>query len=216
MQQKSLAPPLCLRLRALAAPLAGVGGFAAVLFGGQGFGQTLQSAPRAGSSRVRDRRGTDVGRVALALLLLALLLSSGCSLHSAPDVPSGGKKVSGASISKTALSTVGARYTYGGSTPAKGFDCSGLVCWSYGKYGVSMPRTAREQSKVGSSVSKSNLRPGDLVVFKNSGGMHTGIYTGKGRFVHSPGRGKTVRVDNINAKYWKKTFVAGRRHRQLY
>lgn len=148
-----------------------------------------------------------------ALLVLSLAMAAGgCSLPK--KVPTG-PMVAGARVSNTALSTVGTRYVSGGTTPNKGFDCSGLVCWAYAQNGLNMPRTAREQSKVGSSVSKKSLREGDLVVFKIRGGMHTGIYTGKGKFVHSPSRGKTVREDKIDSIYWKDKFVAGRRHNRL-
>jgi cell wall-associated NlpC family hydrolase len=149
---------------------------------------------------------------ALALLLALALFFQGCSLHSGPSQGT----ASGNSISRTALSTVGTRYAYGGAHPSKGFDCSGLVCWVYSQNGLRLPRTAREQSQVGSAVSKSGLRPGDLVVFKIQSDLHTGIYTGQGKFVHSPSSGKTVRVDKLTNKYWLNKFVAGRRHRQLY
>lgn len=153
---------------------------------------------------------------ALALLCL-LLFASGCSLRSsAPDMTGHGPKVPGAAISKTALSTVGAPYKYGGICPVNGFDCSGLVTWVYARNGVAVPRTAREQSRLGASVSQSSLRPGDLVVFKIRGGLHTGIYTGNGRFVHSPSSGKRVRQDAINDSYWRGKFVAGRRHARIY
>jgi len=151
----------------------------------------------------------------LALLCLALF-ASGCSLRSTPQAVDHGPKVPGMAISKTALTTVGTPYSYGGSTPAKGFDCSGLVAWAYERHGVKVPRTAKEQSILGSSVSKSALQPGDLVVFQISSGLHTGIYTGKGRFVHSPSTGKRVRVDDMNSKYWRGKFVAGRRHARIY
>lgn len=153
----------------------------------------------------------------LALLCLALC-ASGCSLPKSGqgDLSASGPPVAGAAISKTALTTVGTPYKYGGSNPSKGFDCSGLVSWSYARHGVPVPRTAREQSRLGASVSKSSLKPGDLVVFRISSGLHTGIYTGKGRFVHSPSTGKRVRVDDINNKYWKGKFVAARRHSRVY
>lgn len=165
------------------------------------------AALRAGS-RYRPGRLFLAGMLALSLALAA----GGCSLPK--KVPSG-PTVAGSRVSNTALSAIGTRYVSGGTTPNKGFDCSGLVCWAYAQNGVSMPRTAREQSKVGSSVSKKSLRAGDLVVFKIRGGMHTGIYTGKGKFVHSPSRGKTVREDKIDSIYWNDKFVAGRRHNRL-
>ena len=151
----------------------------------------------------------------LALLCLALF-ASGCSLHSTPKTAGHDSKVSGTAISKTALSTVGTPYVYGGSTPAKGFDCSGLVAWAYASNGVKVPRTAKEQSTFGSAVPKRALKPGDLVVFRISSGLHTGIYTGRGRFVHSPSSGKRVRVDDMNSRYWRGKFVAARRHHRVH
>lgn len=147
-------------------------------------------------------------------ILLCFLACSGCTLPREP-APSG-RTASGAAISQTALTTIGTRYCYGGSSPAKGFDCSGLVLWAYGKNGLNVPRTANEQSRMGYAVSKGNLRPGDLVVFKTRSGLHTGIYTGKGRFVHSPRSGTSVREESIDSKYWRGRFIAGRRHAGVY
>lgn len=149
-----------------------------------------------------------------AFVLCLLFFVSGCSLHATP--PPESASAAGSAISRTALSTVGTRYTYGGTQPDKGFDCSGLVCWSYARHGLKQPRTAKAQSANGAAVSRGALQPGDVVVFKTKSGMHTGIYTGKGRFVHSPGTGKRVRVDSLEDKYWRGCFVAGRRHHGVY
>lgn len=162
---------------------------------------------------LRDMLGR-AAHVAAFVLCLCLLASAGCSLPK--EHGTGGGRASGAAISKTALSTIGTRYAYGGATPAKGFDCSGLVMWSYAKHGLHVPRTAREQSAMGYAVSKGSLKPGDLVVFKTRSGLHTGIYTGKGRFVHSPRSGTTVREEAIDGNYWRGRFVAGRRHANVY
>lgn len=140
-------------------------------------------------------------------------LIGGCSLRSSPSDHGDAK---GTAISREALSHIGVRYVYGGSSPGQGFDCSGLVCWAYGRSGVNMPRTAREQSKVGDKIGKGNLRPGDVVVFRVKSGLHTGIYTGQNKFVHSPGRGKVVRIDDMSSDYWKNRFLAGRRHTLLH
>ncbi len=149
----------------------------------------------------------------LAGLLLCVTLSAGCSTRSA-TAPLGGSP-DGNAVCSTALSAVGIPYASGGSEPSEGFDCSGLVLWAYGRNGLAMPRTAKAQSKVGSAVDKEYLQPGDLVVFKIRRRLHTGIYTGSGRFVHSPSRGKDVREDNINSEYWQDKFVTGRRHAWL-
>ena len=184
-------------------------------------GQAGRAAPpgpfrqNALAARFFPARSSHAGRFfALVCIVFCLALSAGgCSLPK--KVPSG-PTVEGTRISKTALSAVGTRYVSGGTSPGKGFDCSGLVCWAYAQNGLSVPRTAREQSKLGSSISQKSLREGDLVVFKLRNGMHTGIYTGKGKFVHSPSRGKTVREDKIDSIYWKNKFVAGRRHARLH
>ncbi len=148
--------------------------------------------------------------IALALLLL---VSAGCAKHPSATAPVGFGKASGEAISNTARSNIGVRYKIGGTNPSTGFDCSGLVIWTYGQYGISMPRTAREQMSMGASIRKDQLRPGDLVVFKISSrrGYHTGIYSGHGKFVHSPSSGKTVREEALNAEYWQKRFVGARR-----
>lgn len=157
------------------------------------------------------RRPVRLGSLLIACLLIAGL--SGCSLKSGPSGP--GASASGIAIRNTALSTVGTPYVLGGTSPSRGFDCSGLVVWSYAKHGLQVPRTAREQSRVGKAVGKNALQEGDIVVFNTRSGAHTGIYTGRGKFVHSPRRGKNVSEETISSKYWSRCFVAGRRHEGL-
>lgn len=82
-----------------------------------------------------------------------------------------------------ALGKVGAKYRYGASGPSA-FDCSGLVNWAYRSSGKSLPRTSKALSRVGTSVSKSALQPGDLVFFYG-GPSHVGIYIGNGKIVHA-------------------------------
>ncbi|MDR0827202.1 MAG: C40 family peptidase [Desulfovibrio sp.] len=162
-------------------------------------------------------RKSGSGGIKFPLLLvmgLFLVLSAGCSLRSGLPDPDG--SASGREISKTALSVVGAPYKPGGNDPKSGLDCSGLVCWSYAKHGIKLPRTTSEQSRLGTSVSGSDLKPGDILFFRIKGSLHTGIYTGSGKFVHSPGQGKRVRVDQINSDYWKSSFVSARRLRKIY
>jgi cell wall-associated NlpC family hydrolase len=145
---------------------------------------------------------------ALTLALCSLLLS-GCAARRTPTP-------AGTNISRTALSAVGARYAHGGTSPSKGFDCSGLVCWAYAKNGITLPRTADEQSDVGDSIDREDLLPGDIVVFSSFwSGTHTGIYTGRGKFVHSPRPGKLVRVESLDSEHWSDVFDEGRRHEKL-
>ena len=107
---------------------------------------------------------------------------------------------------------IGKPYRYAGDTPA-GFDCSGLVRYSYGRAGISMPRATPAQRNATTRISVRSLRPGDLLFFDQEGkkASHVGVYLGDGRFVHAPSTGGRVRVDNIDADYWKKHFVEARR-----
>ncbi|NIO43175.1 MAG: hypothetical protein GTO41_25290 [Burkholderiales bacterium] len=107
---------------------------------------------------------------------------------------------------------VGQPYRYGGNTP-RGFDCSGLVHYSYARVGVDVPRTTRAQLSAGIPVTARSLREGDLVFFNQEGKKfsHVGIYIGGGRFVHAPSSGKRVRVDRLDKRYWRQHFAAARR-----
>ena len=111
-----------------------------------------------------------------------------------------------------AKTMVGKPYRYGGHSPT-GFDCSGLVYYSYSRAGIAVPRTTRSQLKVGVPITSKSLRVGDLVFFDQEGRKfsHVGIYIGNGRFVHAPSSGKHVRIDSLNQRYWRKHFVAARR-----
>lgn len=152
---------------------------------------------------------------AMALLVVVCLLAAqGCG-----KVTTGGGgpvrygELSGPNVVKTARSQIGAPYKYGGVSPNTGFDCSGLIQWSYNQYGVKVPRRASEQAKAGRAVKKSELRHGDIVVFRISGrsGIHTGMYSGNGKFIHSPSAGRKIREDSLNADYWKRRYVSARR-----
>lgn len=117
------------------------------------------------------------------------------------------------SLLASAKELKGIRYRSGGDSPDKGFDCSGYVCWVYEQQGISLPRTAKEQSRVGRAVGKGDLRPGDIVAFKirSRTGYHTGIYTGNGKFIHSPSSGKGVTETSLNETYWRKRYIGARR-----
>jgi cell wall-associated NlpC family hydrolase len=92
------------------------------------------------------------------------------------------------SLVKLAREQLGRRYVLGGTTPEKGFDCSGLIRYVLAKLDINVPRTAAQQEKVGQRVAKdtAELQPGDLVTFgRGSGASHIGIYVGDGRFIHA-------------------------------
>src|SRR5215470_3284953 len=112
----------------------------------------------------------------------------------------------------SALAMLGKPYRRSGNTPA-GFDCSGLVQYSYSRVGVTLPRETQAQRQQGREVPASDLRRGDLVFFDQEGkkSSHVGIYIGQGRFVHAPSTGGRVRTDGLEADYWRSHFVEARR-----
>jgi cell wall-associated NlpC family hydrolase len=118
----------------------------------------------------------------------------------------------GADASSVAAAMVGKPYRYGGHDP-KGFDCSGLVYYSYRQAGLSVPRTTPALRERTRKVSADRLARGDLVFFNQEGkfSSHVGIYLGEDRFVHAPSSGKKVRVDRVSDAYWQKHFVDARR-----
>ena len=110
-----------------------------------------------------------------------------------------------------ALEQVGVPYRYGGTTPG-GFDCSGLVHYSYNRAGVSVPRTTGQLWSAVSPVGRSELSAGDLLFFNIEGKMsHVGLYLGEQRFVHAPQSGRMVSVESLNSPYYKAALIrAGR------
>ncbi len=103
-----------------------------------------------------------------------------------------------------ATSMIGTRYRYGGSTPA-GFDCSGLVVYSFAKAGVhGLPHSAARLERLARPVSLRALEPGDLLFFRLGGRKvsHVAIYVGDRHFVHAPSSGKTVERVKFDHHYW--------------
>ena len=99
-----------------------------------------------------------------------------------------------------ALSQVGTRYRSGGSRPG-GFDCSGLVQWSYRQAGLYLPRTAAAQSRVGVRVSLSQIRPGDLIFYSYGGRVgHVAMAAGDGMLIESSQSGRPVAKRRIYAR----------------
>jgi peptidoglycan DL-endopeptidase CwlO len=109
----------------------------------------------------------------------------------------------GASVAADAGKYIGVPYQWGGTNPAQGVDCSGLVQDVFGDLGVSLPRTSQEQANVGVAVpSVAAAQPGDLVFFPGTDGTasapgHVGIYIGNGQMIDAPYTGADVRVDPV-------------------
>lgn len=119
---------------------------------------------------------------------------------------------SGSKLAQAALNYVGVRYRFGGTSP-QGFDCSGLIYYTASKYmGVELPRVSASMAKVGTSVTRENLQPGDLVFFNTRGfrNSHVGIYLGNNEFLHAPRTGKSVRIEKM-VGYWNKRYNGARR-----
>ena len=113
-----------------------------------------------------------------------------------------------------AMGLLGVPYKMGGTSEEKGFDCSGFVRHMYEKsVGLVLPRRAEEQAKVTEEISRSELKPGDLVFFNTLKRTfsHVGIYVGDGKFIHAPRPGKAVRVDDMREAYWQQRFNGARR-----
>ena len=107
-----------------------------------------------------------------------------------------------------ALSQLNVPYVWGGASPG-GFDCSGLVMWSYAQVGVSLPHSSYAQYSYGVPVSYDQLQPGDLVFFDGLG--HVGIYIGSGEFVHAPHTGDVVRISSLSEAWYSGSYVGARR-----
>jgi cell wall-associated NlpC family hydrolase len=122
--------------------------------------------------------------------------------------------LSARNLTSSALDLIGIRYKWGGTTPESGLDCSGLVQFVFQQVtGVTLPRSTKDLSRVGSVVALADLRPGDLVFFntRRLAFSHVGIYVGDNRFVHAPRRGREVEVATIDQSYWQKHFNGARR-----
>ncbi len=116
----------------------------------------------------------------------------------------------GSTAVATAKQYIGSKYVYGGSTPS-GFDCSGFTSYVYKQHGVGLNRTAAGQYSNGVAVNRSNLQPGDLVMFGKSGINHVGIYIGGGMMVHAANPSRGVTTDTINSGYYNNNYVGARR-----
>lgn len=133
-----------------------------------------------------------------------------------PYAPSPGGEVphpaDGYALSGTALSLRGAPYRDGGIDPS-GFDCSGFVRYVYEQHGVQMPRQVRDQFRIGKTVDRGRLEPGDLVFFSTvaPGASHVGIVIGGDQFVHAPSERGVVRVESLSQQYWASRYVGAKR-----
>jgi cell wall-associated NlpC family hydrolase len=113
-----------------------------------------------------------------------------------------------------AMEVIGVRYRWDSELPQSGLDGSSFVGYVFkDKLGFLLPRKSTQMSRVGKPVGREELQPGDLVFFNTMRltFSHVGIYVGDNKFIHSPSKGTSVRVDDLNSLYWDKRFDGARR-----
>ncbi len=118
------------------------------------------------------------------------------------------KPTLGERVAKIALRAVGVPYSWGGASMS-GFDCSGLVYWAYGRFGVEVPHSSYALYETGRRVARSQLEPGDVLFFSGLG--HVGLYLGRGRMVHAPQSGRNVEVVTLRGSHYGSRLVGARR-----
>lgn len=131
---------------------------------------------------------------------------------SAPSDPGSTARVAGRAIADTALDLLGTPYAFGGADRS-GLDCSGLVQFVYGQYGVPLPRQVVDLHRVGLRLDPRRVQPGDLLFFSidTRGPTHVAISLGGRRFVHAPSTGGVVRIEDLGVDYWARRLIGARR-----
>ena len=156
--------------------------------------------------------GNRLLRIVYGVMFCVILLSAfGCATvpptGPAPEYPS----TIGEKAALTAVSMIGRPYKYKGDSPA-GFDCSGLVQFSYQAAGLDVPHGTKALMNRTRSID-GNLQTDDLLFFTERGKKysHVGIYLENETFVHAPSRGGKVRKDSLQDSYWKEHFIDARK-----
>lgn len=164
--------------------------------------EELKEQERIFASKVRESQA----------LVSATISRINAIRNSAPKyVPSrGAANFSQNNVLAYAANFLGTPYVWGGTTPDPGFDCSGFTRYVYAHFGVYLGRTTKDQIHDGVAVSRSELQPGDLVLFGDNGVPdHMGIYVGDNAYIHSPRTGDVVKISPMT----RKDFIIGRRVR---
>ena len=163
-------------------------------------------------------------RATLSIFVIAFLAGGCASTLRAPAAPGSqresvgesrrAEEASGEQLVRIATGFIGTPYKFGGDDP-HGFDCSGLVFYSYDRMGIEVPRTAADQRRAAERVKRDRITPGDLVFFRNSARKvdHVGIYAGAGRFIHAPRSGHVVSFAYLDDPYYRSHFVSAGRLR---
>lgn len=146
-------------------------------------------------------------------LLFCLMLTACTSAHKSSNTtfkqPIESSKSLTFSAIKTAKAQLGTKYRYGGNKPNQGFDCSGLIHYSFSKAGLVLPRSSRAQFAALPPTTKP--KQGDLVYFGSKGRVnHAGIYLGNNEMLHSPSTGGRVEIVRIDTPRWQKRYLGAR------
>jgi cell wall-associated NlpC family hydrolase len=118
------------------------------------------------------------------------------------------------SLINQAMSVIGVRYRWNAELPQSGLDGSSFVAYVFkDKLGFLLPNKSTQMSQVGKPITRDDLQPGDLVFFNTMRltFSHVGIYVGDNKFIHSPSKGASVRVDDLSSVYWDRRFDGARR-----
>ena len=157
-----------------------------------------------------------------AFTITVLCVVSACSSQavvstagSSGEVPTSNDRLRpravGERAAAVALRQVGVPYRYGGAT-IDGFDCSGLVQYSYRQAGKAVPRTTAQLWSASATVDRDKLRAGDLLFFRIEGKMsHVGLYLGGQEFVHAPSTGRNVSVAKLTSPFYSSALIRGGR-----
>ena len=129
--------------------------------------------------------------------------------HRHSHVPAHTRWLFGHRVVSYARHFLGVPYSWGGTSPRTGFDCSGFVRFVYGHFGISLPHSSFADLWRGRHVSRRYLRPGDLVFF--GGASHVGIYVGGGRFIDAPHTGAVVRITSMHRGWYGSSYSGARR-----
>ncbi|MFV0423156.1 C40 family peptidase [Oleidesulfovibrio sp.] len=163
---------------------------------------------------------------ALLPVVLMLVLAGGCGSKTVlPASGAGGHQGSVAyrtlppqgqkdrvAVVRTAQAVIGVPYKWGGASPQEGFDCSGFVWWVMRHNGLAVPRMTAAQASSGKAIAPAQAVAGDILVFRiGRKGLHTGIVSGGGTFIHSPKSGAAVREEPYTNGYWWPRLISVRR-----
>ena len=163
----------------------------------QGLAAQRQNTPGLARPPRRRRKGRTMQGHAVAktvrsalLVGLSVLLLSGCGLLGR-NVDTGPTPEAAKGVVRTAYAQMGKNYRSGGASPQKGFDCSGLIWWVYNKNGVKVPRITVDQARIGQSVPREQVRPGDIVVFRTSASPRGHRHLRRGQLLYpQPAQGR--------------------------